>query len=754
MAKFNLTRRKFLVAGALVGGGLAIGYGFKSDKPENAALSASTSEGEIALNAWVKIDTEGFVTVAIPRSEMGQGIYTALAMLVAEELDADFETIRVEQAPVDDVYANVTVLQDALPFSDKYHDGEDTIGASGMAKVAGLLGLQVTGGSTSVRDAWGPMRQAGATAKSMLIMAAARTWNVSPDEVSVEKGIITHSKTNKSGGFGEFVVKAASETVPLSDALKNPDDFEIIGKSKRRLDIPEKVTGKAIFGIDIALPDMAYAAVKLCPVFGGKLSSYDEKTVLEMPGVLKVIPLESGVAVVADSFWRAKTAVEKLTVTFENGAAASTSSDQIIDTLTQNLNSEDARVYSEIGDAPSALLSTSNKIAATYTVPYLAHACLEPMNCTAKVTETDVEVWMPNQAPTLVKWFAEKIADVPAENVKVHTTLLGGGFGRRAEIDLVLMAVTIAKSLKNRPIKLVWTRENDIQHDMYRPAAVSEFHASLDADGKIDAWKNRIVSQSTSGSFTARLIPWATMDVPDNTTSEGAADVPYEFTNRLVDHVPVKLPIPVGFWRSVGHSYNAFFTESFIDEVAVAAKQDPIEFRLAHLNEHHDFAAVLQKAKEISNWSSPLPAGKGRGIALHESFGSIVAQVAEVTVNDEKMVTVDKVFCVIDCGTVVNPDTVIAQMEGGIIFGLSAALFGEITIENGQVENENFPDYDMIRLANSPVIETVLAPSGRRLGGVGEPGTPPIAPAVTNAIFAATGDRIRDLPITKSGYSA
>jgi len=753
MAKFGLTRRKFLVAGALVGGGLAIGYGFKSDKPGNAALSASTSEGEIALNAWVKIDTEGIVTVAIPRSEMGQGIYTALAMLVAEELDADFETIRVEQAPIDDVYANVTVLKDALPFSDNYHDGEDTIGATGMAKVAGLLGLQVTGGSTSVRDAWGPMRQAGATAKSMLVMAAARTWNVSPDECSVEKGVITHSKTNKSGGFGDFVIKAASETVPLSDALKNPDDFEIIGKSKRRLDIPEKVTGRAIFGIDIDLPDMAYAAVKLCPVFGGKLSSYDEKSVLDMPGVLKVIPFETGVAVVADSFWRAKTAVENLPVTFENGEAATTSSDQIFDKLTKNLSSEDARIYSEIGDAPSALLSTSNKMTATYTVPYLAHACLEPMNCTAKVTETGVEVWMPNQAPTLVKWFAEKIADVPAENVKVHTTLLGGGFGRRAEIDLVLMAVTIAKSLKNRPIKLVWTRENDIQHDMYRPAAVSEFQASLDEEGKIDAWKNRIVSQSTSGSFTARLIPWATMDVPDNTTSEGAADVPYEFTNRLVDHVPVKLPIPVGFWRSVGHSYNAFFTESFMDEAAIAAKQDPIEFRLTHLSEHQDFSAVLQKVKEISDWSSPLPAGKGRGVALHESFGSIVAQVAEVTVNDEKMVTVDKVFCVIDCGTVVNPDTVIAQMEGGIIFGLSAALFGEITIENGEVINENFPDYDMVRLANSPVIETFLAPSGRRLGGVGEPGTPPIAPAVTNAIFAATGNRIRELPITKSGYS-
>ncbi|MEH6545630.1 MAG: xanthine dehydrogenase family protein molybdopterin-binding subunit [Sneathiella sp.] len=754
MGKFKLTRRKFLVAGALVGGGLAIGYGIKTDDPDNAALSASTSEGEIVLNAWIKIDTKGIVTVAIPRSEMGQGIYTALAMLVAEELDADFETIQVEQAPIDDVYANVTVLQDALPFSDKFHDGEDTIGAAGMANVAGLLGVQATGGSTSVRDAWIPMRQAGATARSMLVTAAARTWKVSADECSVENGVISHSQTNKSGGFGDFVIKAASETVPLSNDLKNQDNYKLIGKPVYRLDIPEKVNGAAVFGIDVTLPDMAYAAVKLCPVFGGKVASYEEKSVVDLPGVLKVVAFETGIAVIADSFWRAKTAVENLPVTFESGEAVSTSSDQIIDLLTQSVGNEDARTYSEIGDAASALSSTSNKITATYTVPYLAHACLEPMNCTAKVTETGVEVWMPNQAPTLVKWFAEKIADVPAENIKVHTTLLGGGFGRRAEIDLVLMAVTIAKSVKNRPIKLVWTRENDIQHDMYRPAAVSQFHAALGADGKIDAWKNRIVSQSVSGSFTARLIPWATMDVPDNTTSEGAADIPYEFTNRLVDHVPVPLPIPVGFWRSVGHSYNGFFTESFMDEAAFAAKQDPIEFRLAHLRENQDFTAVLQKAKEVSNWSSPLPAGKGRGVALHESFGSIVAQVAEVSVDDEKMVTVDKVYCVIDCGMVVNPDTVVAQMEGGIIFGLSAALFGEITIENGQVVNENFPDYDMIRLANAPEIETFLAPSGRRLGGVGEPGTPPIAPAVTNAIFAATGDRVRTLPLTKSGYSA
>ncbi len=752
MAKLKLTRRKFLVAGAIVGGGLAVGYGVLSGEPDEAAFSATADDGEIALNAWIKINKDGIVTVAIPRQEMGQGVLTALAMLVAEELDADFDSIQVEQAPIADVYANAVLLKDALPFSDSYHEGEDSMGSWGMGKAAAMLGVQATGGSTSVRDAWGPMRQAGATARSLLVNAAARTWNVPVEECSVKNGVVTHSGSNKNGNFGEFVVKAASEAVTLDHSLKDPKDYSLIGKSQKRLDIPEKVTGQAVFGVDVDVPDMVHAAVSLCPVFGGTLASYDDGEAKDMPGVLKVIPFETGVAVIADSFWRAKTAVEAISMTFNEGDGRSLSSDGILQTLEENLSSEDGRTYSEEGDAEAALTQATDKTEAVYKVPYLAHACMEPMNCTAKVTEDGVEIWMPNQAPTLIKWFAEKMADVPAENVKVHTTLLGGGFGRRAEIDLVVMAVTIAKEMKNRPVKLIWTRENDIQHDMYRPAAVSRFQAALGSDGTIESWSNRIVGQSVSGSFTARLLPWATMDAPDNTTSEGAADIPYSFPNRLVDHVPVKFAVPVGFWRSVGHSYNGFFTECFMDEMAHKAGKDPIDFRLSHLSERKDFTDVLKKVAEVSNWSTPLEAGRGRGVALHESFGSIVAQVAEVTISNDKDISVDKIYCVIDTGTVVNPDTIVAQMESGIIFGLTAALYGDITIEDGQVVNSNFPDYDMIKLATTPEIETHLVPSGRRIGGVGEPGTPPIAPAVANAVFAATGERIRELPLAKHGY--
>lgn len=751
--EIKFSRRNFLIAGALVGGGLAIGYGFRTHESDETAFSVTAKEGEFVLNAWVKINTDGVVTVAIPRSEMGQGVYTSLAMLVAEDLDADFSAIRVEQAPIADVYVNVTVLQDQLPFFDSYHQGENSIGAQGIAKIGGLLGVQLTGGSSSVRDAWAPMRQAGATARQMLVSAAAKALNVPIEECTVKDGIIYHTKSDNKLGFGEVVNLAAAEIISKPVALKKPAEYTIIGKSQRRLDIPSKVTGEAIFGIDIELPNMAYAAVKLSPVFGGKLKSYDEAAIASKPGILKVVALENGVAVIADSFWRAQSAVEALTVIYEESEAASLSTESITATLAQNLADGSSWTYSEIGEVEDALSSATDNLKATYSVPYLAHACLEPMNCTAMVSDDNVDVWMSNQAPTLIKWFAANAAGVSVENAKVHTTLLGGGFGRRVETDLAVMAVAIAKEYKNRPIKLIWTRENDTQHDMYRPAAIASFDANLTPDGKINAWKNRIASQSVSKALTSRLLPWAAMDVPDKVTSEGAADIPYEFNHELVEHVPVDLAIPVGIWRSVGHSYNAFFTESFMDEAAFEAKQDPLDFRVAHVNTQSDFIAVLKKIGEISNWSSPLPAGRGRGIALHESFGTIVAQVAEVTVTDDKEVTVDKVYCVVDCGTVVNPDTVIAQMEGGIIFGLTAAFYGMITIENGRVINENFPDYDMIRLANTPIIETHLVPSGRLMGGVGEPGTPPIAPAVTNAIFAATGERIRDLPITKSGYS-
>ncbi|WP_340149638.1 xanthine dehydrogenase family protein molybdopterin-binding subunit [uncultured Sneathiella sp.] len=754
MSNFTLTRRNFMVAGALVGGGLAVGCSFDGNHRDSAALRATTDEGEIALNAWVKVDQDGKVTVAIPRSEMGQGVYTALAMLVAEEMDVYFADVTAEQSPVDDVYANITLIQDSLPFNDGYHKGEDTVGAWAMEKVGRLLGVQVTGGSTSVRDAWAPMRQAGAMAKAMLVSAAAKSWGVPASECEVRNGIISHREEGREGSYGEFVAAAAEEAVSIEPKLKDASEFKLIGTPQKRLDIPAKVDGSAVFGTDIMLDGMVHAAVRLAPTLDGTLESHDPAPAMEMPGVLKVVPLENAVAVVADSFWRAKSAVEALDPVFTEGPAKEYSSASIMARLEEKLQDGDARDYAEAGDVKTAFEESPPTIEAIYKVPYLAHACMEPMNCTALLTDETLDIWMPNQAPTLMKWYAGDLVDIDSENIRIHTPYLGGGFGRRAEIDLAVMAVAIAREMKGRPVKLQWTREDDMQHDMYRPAALSRFRGSLDSGGKMAGWDNRIVSQSVGGSFTARLLPWMTMDRSDNTTAEGAADLPYEFPNLRVDHVPVELLVPVGFWRSVGHSYNAFFTESFMDEMAHAAGQDPVAFRFAHLTTHPDFSTVLKKLVQVSAWDAPLAAGRGRGVALHESYGSIVGQVVEVTVGADKALTVDKVFCVVDCGTVVNPDTVTAQMEGGIIFGLTAALYGEIEIENGVVINGNFPDYEMVRLANCPDIEVHLAPSRRRMGGIGEPGTPPIAPALANAIFAATGERVRELPLSKAGFTA
>jgi len=752
MSKFKMTRRKFLVAGGLVGGGLVVAYAMGDDVPDKSAYVATADTGEYVLNAWVKIAKDGQVTVAVSQAEMGQGIYTGLCMLVAEELNVELTAVAPEPAPIDPAYANVVAIMDSLPFSDGYHRGETTIGSRAMKTVGGLLGVQLTGGSTSVRNFWAPMQQAGAAAREMLIAAAAKRWAVATTDCIARNGKIYLKDDSKSASYGELAEQASLQEIDPDVPLKAKQDRTLIGKAQQRLDIPAKVVGKTEYGIDITLPDMAYAAVKMSPVFGGMVSNWDPAAVKGMPGFIKAVRFDTGIAVIADSFWRAKKAVEALPVTFDEGIAASLSTADIFARYERNIESDDGRNYADEGDAKSVLQSAPETLSATYKVPLLAHACMEPMNCTARVGNNDVEVWAPNQAPTLVAWLAEQTADVPAENVKIHTPYLGGGFGRRLETDYVVMAVSIAKELKGRPVKLIWTRENDIQHDMYRPAALAKFDAVLDKTGNISAWYNRVAAPSVTRSFVNRLVSFANADMPDNTTSEGAADIPYQLPNMLMTHFPSPTPIPVGYWRSVGHSYNAFFTESFMDELAVAAKTDPAEFRLKHLQGQEDYKNVLEKLMAVSNWGSHMPNGKGRGIALHESFSSIVGEVVEVTVGPDKKLRVDKVICVIDCGEILNPDALKAQMESGIIYGLTAALYGDITIENGRVQEENFPDYDMVRLSNCPEIEVHLAPSGRQLGGAGEPATPPVAPALANAIFAATGERVRELPLSKSGY--
>ena len=743
------SRRRFLIAGVLLGGSAYFGYQFLSKRDRLAKPAAfELDEKELALNGWFKISPDNSVTVMVPRQEMGQGVYTALAMLVAEELDADWSKVKVEQAPVDKMYANITMLTDGLPF-----DENDKSYAAAIARRVGYslgdtLGVQATGGSTSVRDAWESMRVAGASAREMLVAAAAKQWQVSASECTTRNGVVSHQAAGKQATYGELAGAAAQLPVPTQPKLKDPKDYVLIGKAQRRLDIPEKVTGAAQFGLDVRVPGMVYAAIAQCPVFGGTLKSVDESKIKSMPGVKRVVSLSNAVAVVADSYWRAKTALTALPIVWDEGANAKLSSTEITEQFQRDLESGKAGSYRDEGDAIAELGRAAKVIEAQYHVPFLAHATMEPINCTARVADGGCEVWVPNQAPSLVQWIAGKTAGIATEKVVVHTPYLGGGFGRRSEMDVVVQAVSIAKELNGPAVKLVWSREEDMQHDMYRPAAIAKFRAALDGEGKPTAWWNRIVGPSVTLSFMERIVPWAASDLmQDKTNAEGAADIPYEIPNLKVEHVLARTPIPVGFWRSVGHSYNSFFKESFIDELAHAAGKDPYEFRHGLLAQHPRHRTVLETAAQKAGWGTPLEKGMGRGIALHKSFHSIVAQVAEVAVSAEGDIQINRVVCVIDCGQTVNPDTIIAQMESGIIFGLSAALFGEITIKDGRVEQGNFPSYDMLRLAETPQIEVHIIASDYPMGGVGEPGTPPIAPAVTNAIFAATGKRIRQLPI-------
>ncbi len=750
------SRRRFLIAGVLLGGVSYFGYRFLSKRDRLAKPAAlKLNEREHALNGWFKITPDNVVTVMAPRQEMGQGVYTALAMLVAEELDADWSKVKVESAPVDKMYANITMLTDGLPFDD-----DDKSYAASVARRVGYslgdtLGVQATGGSTSVRDGWEPMRIAGASAREMLIAAAAQQWQVPASECTTRSGVVSHQASSKQASYGELASAAALLAPPMQPKLKDPENYLLLGKSQRRLDIPEKVTGAAIFGIDIRVPDMVYAAIAQCPVFGGTLKSIDDAKIKSMPGVKRIVALPNSVAVIADSYWRAQTALAALPIIWDEGANGKLESAAIADQFKRAMESDKAGAYRNEGDVAAELGRAAKVIEAHYQVPFLAHATMEPINCTARVANGGCEVWISNQAPSLVQWIAGKTAGVETDKVVVHTPYLGGGFGRRAEMDAVVQAVTLAKELNGAAVKLLWSREEDTQHDMYRPAALSKFRAALDGDGKPTAWWNRIVGPSVTLSFMERIVPWAASDMmQDKTNAEGSADMQYEIANLKVEHVLSRTPIPVGFWRSVGHSYNAFFKESFVDELAHAAGKDPFEFRKSLLRQHPRHSKVLSTAAEKAGWGTPLEKGRGRGIALHESFHTIVAQVAEVAVSPDGEIQVKRVVCAIDCGRTINPDTIVAQMEGGIIFGLSAALFGEITVKDGRVEQGNFPSYDMVRLAETPLIEVHIIDSDAVIGGVGEPGTPPIAPAVANAIFAATGKRIRQLPLQSSAMQA
>jgi isoquinoline 1-oxidoreductase subunit beta len=766
------SRRRFLIAGTLAGGAFYLGYVFSRRRDRLARpASFATREGESALNGWLKIAADGSITVAVPRQDMGQGIHTALAMLVAEELDADWRKVRAEQAPVDKIYGNWTILADGLPIEPEDRGAMANTMRWFARQLGDKLGVQATGGSTSVRDAWEPMRMAGASARMMLVQAAAQRWNVAASECTTEESFVLHASSGKRLAYGELAADAARLPLARTPRFKDPARYRLIGRSVPRLDIADKVRGGQ-FGIDVRLPGMLYAAIAQCPVFGGTLKSFDAEKVKSMRGVQQVVALDNAVAVVADGYWNALSALRILPIVWADTPNTKLSTEVIYKQYKASMTNGDAGEYRNVGDAQGALAQAARiieavekknegDIAATperaarvieadYRAPLLAHATMEPMNCTARVANGECEVWLGNQAPSIMRWIASKTAEVDAERVTVHTPYLGGGFGRRAEIDVLVQAVKIARQTGGKAVQLIWSREEDMQHDAYRPAAIAKFRAALDAQGAPLALVNRIVGPSVSRSFTERLIPWAASDaMQDKTNAEGAADMPYEFAHLRVEHVLSRTPVPVGFWRSVGHSYNAFFKESFIDELAHAAGKDPVAFRAGLLAKHPRHLNVLQSVAEKAGWGTPLAAGTARGVALHESFRSIVAQVAEVSLAGEA-IRVKRVVCVIDCGGTVHPDTVIAQMESSIVFGLTAALFGEITLDQGRVQQSNFHDYPMLRMPQTPAIETYIMgtdPAVPPLGGVGEPGVPPIAPAVGNALFALTGKRLRSLPL-------
>ena len=751
-----MKRRTFLFGALGASGALVVGW---SLLPPRSRLGTRETWGRlaagdsIALNGWVRVSGKGEVIVAVPRSEMGQGVYTALPMLVAEEMDVPLARVRVEQAPIDAIFGNVAMLVSSLPIHpDNEHGTAGRTAGWFVGKIARELGLQVTGGSASVRDAWGPMRESGAAARAMLVAAAARKWNVAEETCSVEQGVVKHADGRKLG-FGELVQSLGEVPVPKGVQLKDPAKFRLIGTPAPRLDVPDKVNGKARFGIDVRLPGMLYAAVRMCPVPGGRIASADTAAALKQAGVVKAVRFAGaagcapGVAVIAADSWSARQGVQNVEVQWDAGANATLDSRKQMERMRRAVQDEKGFTFHERGEGAGGLKGAATLLDAEYSAPWLAHATLEPMNCTAQFTDDGrLKLWAPTQVPSILRHVAARYAEMDASNVDLEVTLLGGGFGRRLETDFVIPAIAAAREVRPRPVQVLWSREEDTTHDFYRPAAVARMRAGLDASGNALAWVTKSAGDAITPQYTARAYPALAADTPDKTAAEGLFDQAYEFPHRECAHVTLKSAIPVGYWRSVGHSHNAFFTESFIDELAVAAKRDPVDFRRTLLRAHPRHRAVLELAAQKAGWTTPPPSGQARGIALHESFGSIVAQVVEVSLGDGRP-RVHRVVCAIDCGSVVNPMIVAQQMEGSVIFALTAALHGEITIRDGRVEQQNFPQYQMVGMAGSPRIETHIVPSREPPGGVGEPGTPPLAPAVGNALHALTGKRLRSLPL-------
>lgn len=716
--KSALDRRAFLKASVAVGGGLLLSVSLPAGL--HGPLAAQAADAAFAPGPYVRIGTDGRVTIILAQVEMGQGTYTSMPMLIAEELDVGLDQVHVEQAPPDDkLFANP------------------------------LLGSQVTGGSTSVRAFWEPLRQAGATTRAMLVGAAAAEWKVDPASCTTKAGVVSHAASGRTLTYGALAGKAAALPMPDKVALKDPKDFTLIGTPAKRLDTPMKVNGTAQFGIDVMLPGMAFAAVAISPTLGGKLAAVDDAKAKAVRGVRKIVKLDDAVAVVADHMGAARKGLEALDITWDAGPNASFSTADLVAGMREAVTGT-AVVAVDAGNSADILAKAATVIEADYELPFLAHAALEPMNCTVHVRPDAVEVWVGTQVITRAQAAAAEAAGVTADKVTVHNYLLGGGFGRRLDVDGVTLATRIAQQVDG-PVKVIWSREEDTQHDVYRPYYYDRLKAALGPDALPLAFSHRVVGSS----ILARWAPPFFKDGLDSDAVDAAAGV-YDFPAVLVDYVRHEPPegVVTGWWRGVGVTHNAFMVEGFVDELANEAGKDPLAYRRALLVKDKRARAVLDLAAEKAGWGTPLPAGRGRGISVLLGFGSYVAQVAEVSIAKDGTVKVDRVVCAIDCGHVVNPDTVVAQMQGGIVFGLTAVLYGNITLADGKVEQGNFDSYEMLRMDAMPAIEVHLVASSEPPGGTGEPGTAAIAPAVVNAVYAATGKRLRSLPINADALAS
>jgi isoquinoline 1-oxidoreductase subunit beta len=692
-----LDRRQFLKASALGAGGLLIGL-YLPGRVEVASLDAT---GAFKLNAFIHVGTDDVVTFFIYKAEMGQGTVTSLSQLLAEELECDWTKIHTEFPGVDPEFGR----------------------------------SQGVFGSASIRTSWTPLRRAGAMAREMLVGAAADRWGVERSACRAENGAVVNTKTNARLSYGALADAASRQTAPSEVSLKDPKDFRLVGTSIARLDTPDKVHGAATFGIDVRLPGMKYAVIERCPVFGGRVARYDDARAKAMPGVSHVVQISSGIAVVADNTWTALEGRRALDITWDNGPRATTSSDSLRK-MFADMTTQPGVEARRIGDAAAALASARKRIDAVYEVPYLAHAPMEPLNCTAHVTADMCEVWASTQGQSAAQQIASRVSGLYREQVKVHTLYMGGGFGRRTASDYVGEAVEVAKAV-GVPVKVQWSRQDDTKHDMYRPAAYVRLAGAVDGDG----WPVALTASVACPSFSGPR-PGV-----DRMAVEGLTDLAYAIPNVLIEYHNPDAGIPTHFWRSVGYSQNTYFLECFLDQLAAAGGKDPLEVRQRLLADHARMRGALELAAQQAGWGTTMPTGRGRGLSVVNNIGSFTAQVAEVTVTNGR-VRVDRVVCAVDCGHNVNPAIIAQQIRSGIVYGLSAALKGAITIDGGRVEQASFSDYDVVRMAETPVVEVHIIPSQENPGGIGEAAVPGIAPAVVNAVFAATGKRVRALPIT------